>query len=86
MEENGSKRMRGRTRGRGRGRARGRARGRSKKQVKVNHVLTNVLKYAIKSGIQIDRFYIQNRLKSDQEILRFHPAKKNDYTTSQNCT
>ncbi|EFN67678.1 E3 ubiquitin-protein ligase Hakai [Camponotus floridanus] len=35
MEENGSKRMRGRTRGRGRGRARGRARGKSKKQVKV---------------------------------------------------
>ncbi|XP_070168789.1 E3 ubiquitin-protein ligase Hakai [Polyergus mexicanus] len=35
MEENGGKRMRGRTRGRGRGRARGRARGKSKKQVKV---------------------------------------------------
>lgn len=40
MEENGSKRMRGRTRGRTRGRARGRARGRTKKQVKViNHFI-----------------------------------------------
>lgn len=35
MEEDGGKRMRGRTRGRARGRTRGRARGRSKKQVKV---------------------------------------------------
>lgn len=39
MEENGSKRMRGRTRGRARGRTRGRIRGKTKKQVKVSECL-----------------------------------------------
>lgn len=44
MEENGGKRMRGRTRGRGRGRTRGgrASRGRSKKQVKVNQFSSGI--------------------------------------------
>ena len=45
MEEDGGKRMRGRTRGRARGRTRGRARGRSKKQVKVNLSIFEVLNF-----------------------------------------
>ena len=47
MEEDGGKRMRGRTRGRARGRTRGRARGRSKKQVKVNPSIFEVLNFQL---------------------------------------
>lgn len=54
MEDNNSKRMRGRTRGRARGgRTRGRARGRTKKPVKVNGYLFLYITGEIKMSIDM---------------------------------